>query len=294
MSTRSRPVVVGVSNQKGGAGKTALAVNLAAALGERGFEVLLVDGDAQANSTSYLGLAGLSAGRGLVDVLDFKSRLSELACETAAPNVFLVPATQLLAPVWIHDFLNSKVGRDTLLRTALERDEELDFDFVVFDTAPVLSLLNVVIWAACDELLVPFEPHPHHAEGFSLLFEKVSEIQAFVNPGLKVEGLVACRVDRSNLQRELIWTVRDAYGELVYDAFVRQNIRVAESVSHAMPVTVYDPKSAGAEDFRSLASEFLRRHGIPEKRVLQETGETQDRQALAADVPSAIRGPSGR
>lgn len=261
---RARRISIG--NQKGGAMKTATAVNLAAALGERGYRVLLVDCDAQANATSYLGLRGLSVGDGLLDVLHGKKLLSEVAVETKVENVWLVPATDLLNPAHVQEFLAKKVGRDLLLKKTMDRDPDLDVEFVFFDTAPALSLLNVLVWVACDELVVPFEPHPHHVDGFLQLFEKVKEIQdAFDGLRIHIEGLVPCRVDRSLIQRDLLDQVREQHPRLLYETAIRQNIRVAESPSHALPVTRYAPKSAGATDYRELAGEFLRRRGQPER-----------------------------
>ena len=245
-----------VTNQKGGSGKTTTAVNLAAALGERGLRVLLVDLDPQASASAWLGVK--DGGRGLLDVLTSNVHLSDVVHQTAAKGVELVPASSWLASA--EKALAGEPGAELVFRKALRRLPGR-WDYVLVDCPPALGLLTVSALAAVEEVLVPVELSPMVLAGVARLVETVDLIRDRLNPELELAHLLACRVDaRTNLARDIVQALREGFGEKVLDAVVRESVRIREAWGYGQPVTVYDPAGAGAEDYRAVAAELVKRH----------------------------------
>ncbi len=251
-----------IASQKGGSGKTTTAVNLAAALAEDGRRrVLVVDLDPQASASAWLAVQ--DEGRGLVEILEGKSSLAELARETDAPGVDLIPSGPALAGA--EKALAGKVGAEVRLRRAFVRLPSERWGFVLVDCPPALGLLTVSALAAVREVLVPVEAHVLALAGVTALLDTVEGIRELLNPGLAVTGILACRVDsRTNLARDVVETLRERHGRVVFSAVIRENVRLAEAPAACKPITLYAPTSPGAEDYRSAAAELLKR--APSKR----------------------------
>jgi len=246
---------IAIMNQKGGSGKTTTAVNLAAALGEKGRRVLLLDLDPQASASAWLGVE--DGGRGLFEVFASGGKLAELARESTARGVELVPSSSWL--VGLEKALASEVGAETLLRKALARLPER-WDFVLVDCPPSLGLLAVNALAAVEEVLVPVESRTMALRGLADLLRTVEVVRDRLNPELVVSALLACRVDyRTRLSADVVDRLREKFGGLVLRAVVRENVRLAEAPSFQKSIFDYDPSSAGAEDYRAAAGEFLKR-----------------------------------
>jgi len=244
-----------VVNQKGGSGKTTTTVNLAAALGERGRKVLVVDLDPQASASSWLGIK--DGGRGLLDVLTGNGNLADLVHNGniyANGNVYAVPSSSWL--VGAEKAL--KVGAETILRRKLTSLPD-SWDYVLLDCPPSLGVLTVNALAAAQGLLVPVEAHVMALQGLAALLKTVDVVKERLNRSLKVSGILACRVDsRTRHALDVVDRLREHFGDLVFKTIIRENIRVAEAYSFAQPITEYDPRSAGAEDYRALAVEVMR------------------------------------
>lgn len=247
---------VAVTNQKGGSGKTTTAVNLAAAIGERGKRVLVVDLDPQASASAWLGVR--DGGKGLFEVLTDNGNLLDLVRKTDAEGVDLAPSSPWL--MGVEKALAGEVGAETILRRRVGRLPGDRWDFVLFDCPPSLGLLAVSALVAAGEVLVPVEAHVMALAGLASLLQTVERVRDRLNPELAVSAILACRVDaRTNLSKDVVDRLRERFGDLVLKAVVRENVRLAEAPSFGKPITAYDPRSAGAEDYREVAGEILKR-----------------------------------
>lgn len=245
-----------VTNQKGGSGKTTTAVNLAAALGERGLRVLLVDLDPQASASAWLGVK--DGGRGLLDVLTANVNLADIVQGTEAEGVDVAPASAWLASA--EKTMAGEPGAELVFSKALHR-LPASWDYLLVDCPPALGLLTVSALAAVDEVLVPVELSPMALAGVARLVETVELVRARLNDRLELAHLVACRVDtRTNLSRDIVAALRQRFGDKVLAAVIRETVRLREAWSYGQPVTVYDPHGAGAEDYRAVAAELVKRH----------------------------------
>lgn len=247
------PRLIAITNQKGGSGKTTTAVNLAAALGEQKRRVLVLDLDPQASASSWLGVK--DGGRGLLDVFTDSGHLADLVQATTADEVEVIPASSWL--VGVEKALAGEVGVETVLRRHLGK---LDgrWDYILLDCPPTLGILTVNALAAAKEVLVTVEAHVMALHGLARLLQTVDVIKDRLNPDVAISGILPCRVDvRTRHAQEVVEQLRSRFDRLVYKTVIRENIRLAECPSFGQPVTRYDPRCTGAEDYRSLAQEVI-------------------------------------
>jgi chromosome partitioning protein len=246
-----------IANQKGGSGKTTTSVNLAAALGEKGRRVLLIDLDPQHSATAWLGIR--DAGQGVYGLFAENDSLPGMVLQTAVAGVDLVPSSPWL--VGLEKVLAGEVGAETILKRSLESLPGR-WDYIMMDCPPTLGVLTVNALAAAQELLVPVEAHVMALGGLAHLLHTVEVVKDRLNPQLRVSGILACRVDmRTRHAREVVEQLRARSGNLVYRTVIRENIRLAECPSFGQPIIQYDPKSAGAADYRALAAEIIDQEG---------------------------------
>lgn len=247
-----------IANQKGGSGKTTTSVNLAATLAEKGRRVLLIDLDPQYSATAWYGIK--TAGREVLGIFADNGDLGDLIQAAGPDGVDLVPSSSWL--VGAEKILAGEVGAETILRRNLGRLPQARWDYILIDCPPTLGVITVNALVAVQELLVPVEAHVMALSGLAQLLQTVQLVQERLNSNLKVSGILACRVDsRTRHAREVVEQLRQRSGSLVYQTVIRENIRLAEAPSFGQPITLYDPKSAGAVDYRALADEIIRQEG---------------------------------
>jgi len=246
--------ILALANQKGGVGKTTTAVNIAACLAEAGEQTLVIDLDPQANATS--GLGEHANGVSSYDLLD-GAPLDELVNPTRFPNLFLVPAKPALAGAAVE--LSQYRGGESFLGDALARARDL-YSFVFIDCPPSLGPLTVNGLAAADRVLVPVQCEYYALEGLAQLLESIELVRNRLNPRLALAGMLLTMADsRTRLAGDVAAEVRRHFGELVFDAVIPRNVRLAEAPSHGLPITAYDRRSAGADAYYRVAHELVGR-----------------------------------
>jgi chromosome partitioning protein len=251
-----------VANQKGGVGKSTTAVSLGAALAERGHPVLVIDLDPQGNASTGLGIRHEAREVTVYDVLAADADIRGAIVQTAVENLHAVPSTIDLAGAEIE--LVSQFSREMRLRRALDPLRAGAFDFILLDCPPSLGLLTINALAAAEELLVPIQCEYYALEGLGQLLRNVRLVQQNVNPGLRLAGIVMTMFDpRTKLSEQVVDEVRKYFGDLVYDTIIPRTVRLSEAPGFGQPITVYDPRSRGAECYRDLAGEVERRP-VPE------------------------------
>jgi chromosome partitioning protein len=254
-------MIVAVTNQKGGVGKTTTAINLSASLAAEGQRVLLVDMDPQANATSGVGCKGARGARGTIyDALTAGDTVGDPAAfvvTTPTAGLSLVPASRELAGAEIE--LIALPDRERRLRLLLDplRDR---FDTILIDSPPSLGLLTLNALVAADRVLIPLHCEYFALEGLADLVGTMRRVRAGLNPALDIEGVLLTMSDeRTNLGQQVARDVREFFKEKVYGTVIPRNVRLAEAPSHGMPVLAYDARSRGAEAYSLFAREFRAR-----------------------------------
>ena len=254
--------VIAVANQKGGVGKSTTAVSLGAALAELGKRVLVVDLDPQGNASTGLGIRHEARDVTVYDVLAAEAPIEGAIVPTPVENLSAIPSTIDLAGAEIE--LVSQFSRELRLRKALEPLLDGKFDFVLLDCPPSLGLLTVNALAAAEELIVPIQCEYYALEGLGQLLRNVRLVQQNVNQQLRLTGIVLTMFDpRTKLSEQVVQEVRRYFGDRVYDTIIPRSVRLSEAPGFGQPITVYDPRSRGAERYRDLAREVVAK--LPEE-----------------------------
>lgn len=275
---------IAVLNQKGGVGKTTTVVNTAAALAVAGAKVVVIDLDPQAHLTIHLGLEPQSIQSSSYRILT-QSATFDGEIMMVRPNLWLLPANIDL--VGAESELVSIVGRETILREAMESSEET-FDYCLIDCAPSLGLLTLNALAAVEEVLIPLQPHFLALQGFGKLLQTIELVNKRINPGLKVYGVLLCMFDsRASLPNEvkadIEQFVRNARGTgsawanaIVLPTFIRRNIKLAEAPSYGKTIFEYEQNCNGAEDYRKVAQYIHVQSQAPPEAYLPEPAEAAE------------------
>jgi len=251
------PRVLAVVNQKGGVGKTTTTVNLAAALAQAGKHVLLVDLDPQGNATMGSGVDKRTVARTVYHALLGLGELGGIRTRAERGGYDLVPANRDLAGAEVE--LVELPARETRLKSALE-PIGTEYDYILIDCPPSLSLLTVNALVAAQRVLIPMQCEYYALEGLSDLVGTIKRVRANLNPGLEIAGLLRTMYDpRNTLSQQVSRELEAHFGDKVFRTLVPRNVRLAEAPSYGVPAVVWDASSKGAQAYIALASEVLER-----------------------------------
>ena len=252
--------VIAVANQKGGVGKTTTAINLSACLAEKGQKVLAIDMDPQGNMTSGLGIDKDEVERNIYDLMIGQAGVDEVLQKEAIENLDVIPTSIDLSAAEIE--LIGVDDKEFIIRNAVQPIKD-DYDYIIIDCPPSLSMLTINAMTTADSVLVPIQCEYYALEGLSQLIYTINLVKDRLNPKLTINGVVFTMYDgRTNLSMQVIENVRNNLDAKIYDTLIPRNIRLAEAPSYGLPINLYDSKSAGAESYRLLAKEVIDRKDI--------------------------------
>jgi len=253
-----RAVIIAMTNQKGGVGKTTTTINLGAALVETWRSVLLVDFDPQGSASVGLGVNPHTLELSIYNLLLGRDvDIHDVIFETNVEGLDLLPANIDLSAAEVQ--LVSEVAREQTLRRVL-KDIRAEYDVILIDCAPSLGLLTVNALTAADQVLIPLECEFFALRGVALLTDTIAKVTDRLNPDLKILGIVGTMYDGRTLHgREVLERVVEAFGEKVFHTVVKRTVKFPETTVAGEPITTYAPTSPGAAAYRSLAREVLAR-----------------------------------
>ena len=246
-----------VANQKGGVGKTTTAINLSACLAEAGQKVLAIDMDPQGNMTSGLGVDKDEIENTVYELLLGETSVEDCVQKEVIENLSVIGSNINLSAAEIE--LIGESDKEYILQKAIApiRDE---YDFIIVDCPPSLSMLTINSMCLADTVLVPIQCEYYALEGLTQLIHTINLVQERLNPSLEIEGVVFTMYDaRTNLSLQVVENVKNNLEQNIYKTIIPRNVRLAEAPSYGMPINIYDSKSAGAESYRLLAEEVIHR-----------------------------------
>ena len=255
--------IIAVTNQKGGVGKTTTAISLSACLADCGKRTLLVDLDPQGHATSGLGIDKTSLTKNLYDCVIEHTPMTEVVQNTMIKKLAVIPATMDLAGAAVE--LVTVPQREYVLKNVLSaylQSLKKPYDYVIMDCPPSLGLLTVNALAAADSVLIPVQCEFYALEGLAQLMQTVEMVRSSLNDKLYLLGLLMTMYDgRTNLSIQVTEEVKKYFSGQVFQTIIPRNVRLGEAPSHGEPITIYDPHSKGAEVYKKLAKEVIRRVG---------------------------------
>lgn len=249
--------VIAIINQKGGVGKSTTAINLSAALGEMGKQVLLIDLDPQGNSSSGLGVEKNRVSRCIYDALLNDIPLTDIIIPDVSKGLDVVPATINLAGAEVE--LVSEMARENRLKDAIGPMRGR-YDYVFIDCPPSLGLLTINALVAADKLLIPIQCEFYALEGVTKLLDSMKRVKSRLNPSLDIYGVLLTMSDnRTTLSRQVSDEVRRYFGKIVFETSIPRTVKLSEAPSFGQPITQYDPTGKGAQSYIDLAKEVISR-----------------------------------
>ena len=249
--------IIAVANQKGGVGKTTTSINLAACLAEKGKKVLAVDMDPQGNLTSGLGVDKDSVEKSIYELIIGEVDIKEVINKEVLENLDIIPTSIDLSAAEIE--LIGVDDKEYILRNAIDQVKD-QYDFVIIDCPPSLSMLTINAMTTADSVIVPIQCEYYALEGLSQLIHTVELVKDRLNSKLEIEGVVFTMYDaRTNLSLQVVENVKDNLQQNIYKTIIPRNIRLAEAPSYGLPINKYDPKSTGAESYMRVADEVIER-----------------------------------
>ncbi len=251
---------IAIFNQKGGVGKTTTNINLAACLAIKGKRILILDIDPQGNTTSGMGISKKGLEKTMYEVLiDDQVSPEDAILKTGIENLDIIPASVQLAGAEIE--LVQLEAREKRLKKALDKIRG-KYDYLFIDCPPSLGLLTINSLTAVDSVLIPIQCEFYALEGVSQLMSTIDLVKKNMNPAIEIQGVILSMFDgRTNLSIQVVEEVKKYFREKVYTTVIPRNVRLAEAPSYGLPITIYDPKSKGAEAYVDFATEFLELEG---------------------------------
>ncbi len=248
--------IIAIANQKGGVGKTTTSINLSAALAEKGKKVLVIDTDPQGNTTSGFGVDKNELEDTIYELILGECSIHDCILKNVIENVSILPANVNLAAAEIE--LIGVEKKEFILKGEVDYVKD-QYDYIIIDCPPSLNALTINALTTADSVLVPIQCEYYALEGLSQLIHTVNLVKERLNPELDMEGVVFTMYDsRTNLSMQVVENVKNHLNQNVYNTVIPRNIRLAEAPSYGEPITIYDPKSAGAEAYMNLADEVIK------------------------------------
>ena len=246
---------IAIANQKGGVGKTTTAINLSAALAEKGKKVLTIDLDPQGNTTSGLGIDKNNCKYTVYELMLDECSIKQCIRSNIYDNLCLIPSNVYLSAAEIE--LIGVKDKEYILKNEVEWIKD-DFDYIIIDCPPSLNMLTVNGMTTADSVIVPIQCEYYALEGLSQLLHTINLVKERLNPRLTIEGVVFTMYDaRTNLSLQVVENVKNNLNQQIYKTIIPRNVKLAEAPSYGLPITIYDGKSAGAESYRQLAQEVI-------------------------------------
>lgn len=255
---RSMSKVIAVANQKGGVGKTTSAVNIAASLGAKGKNTLLVDIDPQGNSTSGVGFDRRSLETTSYDILINGAKGKDAVRQTAFAGLSVIPSSADLAAAEIE--LADIPAREAVLKNALA-PLRAAYDFILIDCPPSLGLITTNALNAADSVLIPVQCEYYALEGLSQLMNSVQAVKRRYNDRLELEGVLLTMYDgRLNLTQQVVKEIKKYFPRKVFSTVIPRTVRLSEAPSYGQPILYYDRSNKGAQAYSALTDEILKKN----------------------------------
>ena len=248
--------IIAIANQKGGVGKTTTSINLSAALAMKGKKVLIIDTDPQGNTTSGYGIDKNELENTLYELILGECSIMDCLVPNVINNISVIPSNVNLAAAEIE--LIGVEKKEYILKSEVDYIKD-DYDYIIIDCPPSLNMLTINAMTTADSVLVPIQCEYYALEGLSQLIHTINLVKERLNPSLTMEGVVFTMYDsRTNLSNQVVENVKENLKQHIYQTLIPRNIRLAEAPSYGMPITRYDPRSAGAEAYMNLAEEVIK------------------------------------
>ena len=276
--------IIAIANQKGGCGKTTTSINLSAALAKMGLKVLIIDLDAQSQSSLSIGINEDDLKYSIYDVIVKNLELEKAIVPTGIQNLDIVPASSMLTGAQLE--IANLSGREWILRTSIYKMINTgcrNYDYIIMDCSPSLNLTTINGLVSAEFILIPAQTHYLSLEGMKELLLTIKTVKNQLNPRLRILGILPTLYDiRTRISREILAQMRQYFGDMIFKTAIHTNVKLIEAQVHKMPIHEFAPDSNGARDYLALSKEVV-------SRTRPEFSQT-DSKEQAANVEDIMQG----